>query len=336
MRSAVVVNPSKVVDLDGRRAEICAALAAAGWPEPLWLPTTPEDPGRGQTRQAVRDGVDVVFACGGDGTVMACATELAGTRVALAVLPSGTGNLLAANLGLPNDVPAAVAVATGGVRRRIDVGSCDEHCFTVMAGMGFDAAMLDASPDGLKARLGWPAYILGGLRRLRDRPMRIRIRLDGGEALRRRARTVLIANVGRLQGGIELLPGAQPDDGLFEVAILSPRHLRDWLALAVAVLRRRPRVPRMETFRATRVEVLSNKPQLREVDGDVIAPGQRLRVVLRPAALTVCVPAQDPSVKDAPAPAGPPRRQGSAERRRSAVRSGGPDRTSYGDGARTG
>jgi len=304
VRSAVVVNPSKVVDLDGRRAEICAALATAGWPEPLWLPTTPEDPGRGQTRQAVRDGVDVVFACGGDGTVMACATELAGTGVALAVLPSGTGNLLAANLGLPGDVAAAVAVATGGTRRRIDVGACDEHCFTVMAGMGFDAAMLAASPDGLKARLGWPAYVVGGLRRLRDRPMRVRVRLDGGEALRRRARTVLIANVGRLQGGIELLPGAQPDDGLFEVAILSPRHLRDWFALAIAVLHRRPRVPRMETFSATRVEVLSNRPQPREVDGDVIAPGPLLRVVLRPAALTLCVPAPT-DVQSLPSPPGP-------------------------------
>ena len=309
MRSAVVINPSKVVDLDGCRTEICAALAAADWPEPLWLPTTPEDPGCGQTRHAVRDGVDVVFACGGDGTVMACATELAGTAVALAVLPSGTGNLLAANLGLPNDVAAAVAVATGGQRRRIDVGACDEHCFTVMAGMGFDAAMLDASPEGLKARLGWPAYILGGLRRLWDRPMRVRVQLDDRPALRRRARSVLVANVGRLQGGIELLPAALPDDGLFEVAILSPRHLRDWVALAVAVLRRRPAVPRLETFTATRVRVLSDRPQPREVDGDVITPGRRLDVVLRPAALTVCVPAPAPARSGRrPGPSGPHRR----------------------------
>jgi diacylglycerol kinase family enzyme len=297
VRSAVVVNPSKVVDLEGRRAEICAALARAGWPEPLWLPTTPEDPGCGQTREAVSAGVDVVFACGGDGTVMACASELAGTPVALAVLPSGTGNLLAANLELPNDVTDAVAVATGGARRRIDVGACEDHCFTVMAGMGFDAAMLDATSDGMKARLGWPAYLLAGLRHLRDRPMRVRIRLDGGPVLRRRARTVLVANVGRLQSGIDLLPDARPDDGLFDVAVLSPRHLRDWLSLAAAVLRRRPAVPRMETFRATRVEVLSDRRQPREVDGDVIEAAARLGAVLRPAALTVCVPAS-------PGPAG--------------------------------
>jgi diacylglycerol kinase family enzyme len=292
VRSAVVVNPAKVTDLEGRRGEICAALADAGWPEPLWLPTTPEDPGCGQTRQAVSAGVDVVFACGGDGTVMACASELAGTPVALAVLPSGTGNLLAANLGLPNDVADAVAVATGGGRQRIDVGACEDHCFTVMAGMGFDAAMLDATSDGMKARLGWPAYLLAGLRHLRDRPMRLRIRLDGRPALRRRARTVLVANVGRLQGGIDLLPDARPDDGLFDVVVLSPRHLGDWLRMAGAVLRRRPLVPAMETFRATRVEVLSDRVQPREVDGDVMEPGRRLSAVLRPAALNVCVPAR--------------------------------------------
>ena len=301
MRSAVVVNPSKVVDLDGSRAQICAALADAGWPDPLWLPTTVEDPGRGQTRQAIAAGVGVVFACGGDGTVMACASELAGTQVALAVLPSGTGNLLAANLELPGGVADAVAVATRGGRRRIDVGACEEHCFTVMAGMGFDAAMLDTASDGLKSRLGWTAYLLAGLRHVRGRPMRLRIRLDGGPALRRHARTVLVANVGRLQGGINLLPDARPDDGLFEVAILSPRHLRDWLALAAAVLRHRSVVPRMETHRAARVEILSNRRQPREVDGDVIDAAPRLHAVVRPAALTVCVPASpDPTGLDEP------------------------------------
>jgi diacylglycerol kinase family enzyme len=289
-RSAVVVNPAKVLDLDTRRAEICAVLAEAGWPEPLWLPTTPEDPGSGQTRHAVRAGVDVVFACGGDGTVLACVRELAGTPVALCVLPSGTGNLLAANLGLPADVAAGVALAVGPGRRRIDVGALERHCFTVMAGIGFDASMLDATSDRLKARLGWPAYLLGGLRRLRDRPMRLRIRLDGGPALRRRARSVLVANVGRLEGGILLLADAQPDDGLFDVAVLAPRHVADWVVLAWHVLRRRPAAPRLETFRARRVDIVTDRPQPREVDGDLIEPGRRLVAVLRPRALTVCVP----------------------------------------------
>ncbi len=290
MRSAVVINPAKVTDPAERRARICALLSQAGCPEPLWLPTTPEDPGCGQARQAIESKVDVVFVCGGDGTVRACAGELAGTDVALAVLPSGTGNLLATNLGLPGDLEAGVAAAIGPGRRRIDVGAVERGCFTVMAGMGFDAAMMDATPDATKRRLGWPAYVLGGLRRLSDRPVRVRIRLDGGPALRRRARSVLVANVGRLAGGIPLLPDALPDDGVLDVAVLSPRRLVDWLVLGWSLVRHRPSPAHVETFRARRVEVLAERPQPREMDGDLIDPAPLLRVVVRPAALLLCVP----------------------------------------------
>jgi diacylglycerol kinase family enzyme len=296
--SAVIVNPSKVTDLDQRRSEICAALAEAGWPEPLWLETTPEDPGCGQTRQAVAEGATVVFACGGDGTVMACATELVGaptgTEVALAIIPSGTGNLLAANLGLSSDVKAAVAVATGGVRRRIDVGVVGDRCFTVMAGMGFDAQMLDATPERWKKQIGWPAYAVAALRHLGNRPMRVRIRLDGGHPFRRRARTVLVANVGKLQGGITLLPDAEPDDGCLDVAVLTPHNLRHWLSLAWGVLRHRRSVSRMETYRARRVDISSDRAQPRELDGDVIDPARTLSVTVRPQALCLCVPEQAP------------------------------------------
>ena len=175
MRSAVVINPAKFTDLDAQRETVCAALASAGSPDPLWLETTVSDPGCGQAREAVREGVDVVFACGGDGTVRAVAEGLADSDVRLAILPAGTGNLLVANLDLPSDVDDAVALATAGGRRRIDLGELDGHPFAVMAGMGFDAAMMESTSEPLKKRLGWPAYVIGGLRRLRDRPMRLTI-----------------------------------------------------------------------------------------------------------------------------------------------------------------
>jgi len=293
--SAVVVNPSKVVDLDERRREICAALAGAGWPEPLWLPTTPEDPGRGQAAEAVERGAEVVFACGGDGTVMAVAGTLAGTEVALAVLPSGTGNLLATNMSLPSAVADGVRVATDGARRRIDLGSCGRTTFTVMAGMGFDAQMIGGTSEELKGRIGWFAYVLAALRYLRHRPMRVRLRLDGGPPVRRRARTVLVGNVGRLQGGIPLLPDARPDDGWLDVAVLTPHTIGHWLSLAWGVLRRRRDMRWMETFRARHVEVYSNRPQPRELDGDVIEPARSLDVTIRPGALWLCVPADQAS-----------------------------------------
>ena len=290
MRTAVVINPTSVADVARVRDAVGAALAEAGWPEPLWSPTSAEDPGRGQTRAAIAAGAEVVFACGGDGTIRACADQLAGTPVALAVLPAGTGNLFAANLRLPSDVKSCVETVVSGHRRLIDLGCSDGHHFTLMTGMGFDAAMMAATPASWKRWLGWPAYVLGGLRRVFDRPMRVRIALDGQPPIARTARTVLVANVGRLQGGIDLFGDARPDDGFLDVAVVAPREPRAWLAMAVGLLTRRPSPRAVETYRVRTVDVTSTGAQPRQIDGDPIAPADRLTATVRPRMLWVCVP----------------------------------------------
>ena len=295
LSSAVVVNPVRVQDLPVRRQAIEAALEEAGWPTPMWLETTPEDPGAGQARQAVENGAEVVFVCGGDGTVRSCVEGMAGTDAALAVLPAGTGNLLAANLELPDDPAAGVRLATGRGRRRLDVGMLDGQAFAVMAGMGFDAALVDDANPGIKARLGSVAYVVAAVAHLRDRPFKIEVRIDDRPPVRRTARTVLIGNVGRLQGGVRLLADAEPDDGLLDVAVLSPRTVGHWFALGYGVLRRRDRVPRLEVVRGSRITITSDRDQPRQLDGDVIAPGRVLDVTVRPGALWLCVPQPDTS-----------------------------------------
>jgi diacylglycerol kinase family enzyme len=288
-----VVNPTKVADLDHLRRTVHEGLRRAGWPEPKWYETTPEDAGRGQAKRAVAEGAELVFACGGDGTVTAVVTALAGSDVALAVLPAGTGNLLAANLGLGNDPATGLEVALEGGRRRIDVGVIDDRCFVVMAGMGFDAQMLEDTSEKAKKRIGWLAYLHGGAKHLLDRPMRVRIRLDGGPPMPRRPAAVIVGNVGRLQGGVRLLKRAEPDDGRLNVAILSPTNLAHWAALMWAVVSRRDRVPLMETYTASRVEIYSNRAQARQLDGDNIAPGKVMKIHVRPKALLLCVPQPD-------------------------------------------
>jgi diacylglycerol kinase family enzyme len=211
----------------------------------------------------------------------------------MAVLPAGTGNLLAANLGLANDVATGVEVALEGGRKRIDVGVVDDQCFAVMAGMGFDAQMLAGTSEKAKKKIGWLAYVGGAAKHLRDRPMRVRIVLDGGSPMPRRPRTVIVANVGRLQGGVRLLSEARPDDGKLDVAVLSPHSLGHWASLAFAVVRRRKRIPLMETFTAERVEIRSNRAQPRQLDGDLIDRGKLLRVHVRQRALLLCVPLPD-------------------------------------------
>ena len=195
-RAAVVANPTKHDDIPRLRDTVRAAMSAHGWDEPVWLETTAEEPGAGQAAQAVRDGVDLVIACGGDGTVTACADGVAGSGVPLGILPLGTGNLLARNLGLPLDLDAALVAALTGSDRRLDAGSVNGHTFVVMAGLGFDAKMLGESSEPLKRRLGWAAYVLSALRHLRDRPVRVSLVADGGRPLRMRASAVIVGNVG--------------------------------------------------------------------------------------------------------------------------------------------
>jgi len=299
-RCAVIVNPVRVDDLTARRRGIEAALRAAHWPRPAWFETTPEDTGTGQARRAVEEGAAVVFVCGGDGTVRSVIAGLVGTDAALAVLPAGTGNLLAVNLGLPDDPAEGVRLAVEGGRRRVDVGQVDGEVFAVMAGMGFDAAIMNDASARLKARFGPPAYVLAAVSHLRDRPMRVRILIDDDPPRIRRAAAVLVGNVGRLTGGIRLLPKAEPDNGQMDVAILAPRHLGHWAALALAVLLRRDRVPRMEVLRGSRISIVSDRMQPRELDGDVIEPGSTLSVTVRPGALRLCVarPARSPDLAE--------------------------------------
>jgi YegS/Rv2252/BmrU family lipid kinase len=292
MRVAVVFNPATGGGhTSGRKRDTQQALEAAGL-DVLWLETTPEDPGQGLTAKAVAEGVDLVMAQGGDGTVMACVTGLAGTDVPLAVLPAGTGNLLATNFDIPADLEAAVDVAFHGDRVRLDVAATDDDRFVVMGGIGFDAAMLrDANPK-LKEHLGAVAYVLSGFKHLRRRATRFRLRLDDRPPLERTGQGVLVGNLGRLQGGLPVMPDARADDGLLDVAVLQTRTVADWLALAVRVLlRRRRKDPQLETFQARRVEVHCDRPQPVERDGDALdTPRDHLVIEVVPRALTLCVP----------------------------------------------
>ncbi len=261
-RVAVIFNPATGGEAaSARRDETRAALAATGL-EVLWLETTKADPGQGLTCQAVEQGADLVMASGGDGTVMACVTGLAGTDLPLAVLPSGTGNLLAVNFDIPGDLEGALEVALHGDRRRIDVGAVGGDRFAVMSGIGFDAAMLRDADPKLKRRIGALAYVVSGLANLRRRPTTFHIRLDDQRPIVRVGQCVLVGNVGRLQGGLPVLPDAKPDDGLLDMAVLRIRTVGDWVKVALRVLVRRRRDDRqMETFKVRRVEVRCDRPQ---------------------------------------------------------------------------
>lgn len=305
-RTVVIVNPT-VTD-DEQRETLRLVLEQHGRHAPRFVATTADDPGGGQAAAAVREGASLVVVCGGDGTVRAAADRLAGTGTALAVVPCGTGNLLARNLGLPAKPAEALAAALSGSERRIDLGRIEGDSlpathFTAMSGAGLDAAMLENTGSTAKAAIGWPAYVVAGVSSLRAPRMSVSIRLDDGPVLRRTARMVLLANIGDVQGGATLVPSARPDDGLLDLAVFDPHGPGGWLRAVGAVLRGRGNPARpassrgegagtpVEYFTFRRAELRFASRQSREIDGDPVGTGRRIVAEVRPGALSVLLPA---------------------------------------------
>jgi diacylglycerol kinase (ATP) len=302
---AVVANPTKISDIDGELAWLSRRATELGWRRPLWFETQPDEPGVAAAREAVARGAHAVLAYGGDGTVRAVAAGLEGTGVPLGILPAGTGNLLARNLGIPvTNLEHAVEVAFTGRERKIDLGVIEidvsgedqfptRDVFTVMAGLGFDAEVMAAVQPALKDKVGWWAYVVAGARRLRGRATGIVIRLDDAEPIHRKVRSVVVGNCGELTGGVRLLPDALVDDGWLDVVVVAPRRMVEWGAVVVSVLSRartRGRHPIVQHFRCRTVQIRAEKPLAVQLDGDPAGMARALRASVDPLALIVRTP----------------------------------------------
>jgi len=239
LRAAVIYNPTKS-GIDLLRSAVKSAEQRQHYAPSLWFETAVDDPGKGMAREAIAAGVDLVIAAGGDGTIRSVAAAVRGSGVPLGLVPLGTGNLFARNLGVPvNDHDDAVVLAFAGVDRAVDVlvaditrpdGTNETHTSLVMSGIGIDAAMIANTNPDLKKRVGWLAYVDAGLRALpASKPFRVVYRTDAGRLHRSRVSSILVANLGYLPGNIELIPDAELDDGKLDVVVLQPRNLLDWL-----------------------------------------------------------------------------------------------------------
>jgi diacylglycerol kinase (ATP) len=316
---AVIYNPIKVV-LPKLRDSVREAAEAAGWGKPIWFATKEDEPGQRAAASALRRGADLVLVAGGDGTVRAVAEALRGSGVPMAILPSGTGNLLARNLNLPlNSVDDALAVAFDGVTHNIDLGvavivrpdhSREEHVFAVVAGLGIDAKMIANTSTTLKKAVGWLAYIDGTIRSIPTlEPVSLRYSRDGGPARHVNVHTIMIGNCGQLPGGILLIPEAKPDDGILDIVALRPHGAFGWIrvwnkltwengvlrksAVGRKIIDLSKDAKDVAYWRARSLQLWVDSPQEFQLDGDEF--GEAVQVIARVDAGSLAVQMPRPS-----------------------------------------
>jgi diacylglycerol kinase (ATP) len=297
-RAAVIFNPAKVTDWITFRRHVEYELKSRGWDRALWLETTSEDPGRAMTEHAVRENVDLVLGAGGDGTIRRICSGLAHTGIPFGLIPAGTGNLLARNIGIPLDEVAALDVAFDGVDKAVDLVSLQvddqppDH-FAVMAGIGMDAVIMEGADPKMKKAVGSAAYFVSAAQNANHPAMHATIAVDDQPPIRRRASVIVVGNVGFLMANIQLIPGARADDGLLDVLVASPRTIRDWVRLTTRVLtRRRQPDDQLDRMTGHRVTITVEERDQVQLDGDTVGECNRLTAEVVPGALRLRVPRQ--------------------------------------------
>ena len=225
-RVAVIAHAGK--SLGGGLDEFREALESAGVEPVYWTEVPKSKYAPERVEKALAEGAETIFVWGGDGTVQRCVDVMAGTDARLAILPAGTANLFASNLGIPDDIAEAVAVGLHGREKRLDVGKMNGEHFAVMAGAGLDARMIRDTDGGPKDRFGKSAYIWAASKNLRVEPFKARIEVNGDLWYDDEASCLLVGNVGALFGGLEAFDDASPEDGQLELGVTHAESLGQW------------------------------------------------------------------------------------------------------------
>ena len=296
-RTFIILNPAAGQDDPVKlRRMIGGAFAARSAPFDL---AATEGPGHAErlARSAASLGYRAVCVVGGDGTLAEAATGLSGSKTPLAVIPRGTANQVAQNLSIPMDIEDAVEVAVSGMATALDLGRVNDRAFALVAGAGFDAAMMASATRELKERWGFGAYIYAAVKEaLAATPRRFHIRADGRE-LEVDAVSVMVANVGELFAGyipfrIPLAPSPKLSwqDGLLEIVVLAPRNPPELaMLLWKAAHRKFGGDERLIHFQAREITI-DAQPQIAvQIDGDP-AGTTPVSAVAVPAAMLVLVP----------------------------------------------
>ncbi len=286
MKLAVIYNPQKIT-----LAKIKKPFQKLA-NEPAFITTDKVTQGAKAARSALADGYTKILVAGGDGTLRRVVQELVGSSAAVGILPMGTGNILARNLRLSLTLDAAVKRAISGKPYEIDLGqarlvredgSLEEYFFTGIAGVGMDARLMENTQSELKKRIGWIAYIEGGIRSLPLKFEKFDVSLND-QTRTLKSYSLLVGNVGLLPGAISMMPDARLDDGQLDMAAIGPRRIWNWidffsritwqnnvvrpLALGRKWMDATANVKTLENLSSSRIRIRPHHPAPIQLDGD--------------------------------------------------------------------
>ena len=253
---------------------------------------------------------DLCVVAGGDGTLRSVVQYLMENhiKIPIGIIPVGTGNILARNLRIPMDIKGASKIALAGNYREIDlgkakVGSEPAMFFTGISGLGLDASIMENTHPKLKKRIGWVAYIEGGIRSLPPKFEKFEVTVDNNETKTLKVLTLIVANTGTLPGKFSLLPDAEVDDGNLDVAAIGPRKIWNWIDVLGRILWQnrfiRPLVVGRKLMDATsnlksleylsgkKITVVSERESNFQLDGDLMKPAKKVTFQVLPKALLV-------------------------------------------------
>lgn len=294
---AIVINPSKFDDLPATKAQVDGFATGRGWAAPSWFETSRSDSGVAAAAAALGVEPDLVCVMGGDGTVRAAASVLRGTGLPCGLLPSGTGNLLARNLGIPVDsLGDALQIAFLGQDRAIDVGLAtfddgEERPFMVMGGVGLDADIMEQTDAGLKKKLGWGAYVVAGGATMFRPGFGVTLSVEGEEHASRECLMVLACNCSSVVADLELATGAELDDGNLDLVMLRPNVVAGWVGVAIDMATRmRNGMASLGQWSGREFRFELDRPVLAEIDGDPVGETRAGSFRVDPGALCVRLP----------------------------------------------
>jgi YegS/Rv2252/BmrU family lipid kinase len=289
--AAIIANPTSgsYAHHAAHLEETVAFLQDHGWNVALRLTEAAGD-GRRLAREAVNQQAEVVIAAGGDGTINEVIQELAGTETALGVLPIGTVNDWAREIGIPLDVKGARDILVHGRTRHIDLGRVNEHYFLLMVGIGLDGAITQKVEQHPLKRLGVVGYLLASIwYGLRYRSFVTSV-ISNEREHKTSALQIVVGNTQLYGGAIKFTWQAKADDGLLDVVIVRRRGVLGRLLVAVElVLPGKKRMPWITYERSEAIEIQTPEPVAMQIDGDPIG-STPARFTTVPGALKVVVP----------------------------------------------